>query len=205
MRRPALTSKLLFALMIAALVPLGAPAASAQPAAGDGSTTSGGIPVQLRPGTRRFFAGFHLGGAANLSNQVGQFKIAQEFGWNILGAFAGPAVGLVLQESFGSNFTTFQLAPKFWWKFQILRALGLYVSPFIQLGFMHQSFSVTSIFGSSASASNTAFNWQFGVQGHLMIIDRIYVMLQPFAIDLVHDSGGTGVRYDFLLGGGATF
>lgn len=153
----------------------------------------------LGPNTRDFFAGLTLGGGIKLSKSVSQFKLAQEFGWRGL-RIGGLAIGATLQESFGDNWTLFAIAPKVWWDFQILSNMGLYVTPFLHMGYQYSSFSFAG-----QSLGTSAFNWQFGVLGKLIINNRFYVLFQPFAIDLSHSKDGTGARYDIQFGGGLTF
>lgn len=162
------------------------------------------IPPILRPGTRAFFGAFTLGPAINLTNSPTQFKLSQEAGWFLGRRPVGFAVGLALHESFGDNWTWFQIGPKAWFSFQPVPDLGLYVVPFVQLGFAHGSFSIEYL-GFDRSGSSNFFNWQFGVEGRLMFDDRFYALFRPMAIDLFHGDGGTAVRWDLLFGGGVTF
>ncbi|MCK5798228.1 MAG: hypothetical protein KAI47_13640, partial [Deltaproteobacteria bacterium] len=145
--------------------------------------TSEAVPPILRPATHPMFATFGLGPAIGLTNYATQFKLEQAFGWHFGGSGEGPAIGVHLGESFGSNVFSFALGPRFWYDIQPMANLGLYIAPFAQLGFALQHWSYDlGIFGGSASGTNAAFNMIFGAEARLAIGNRGMVFFRPIAL-----------------------
>lgn len=175
------------ALSIAALAAAASPISSAAHAqTGDA----------LRPGTRPMFATFGVGPAAGLSGSVTQLKIAEAFGYHLSGDSSGLAIGVELQQSFGSSIFALEMGPKAWFDIQPIANLGFYLSPSVMLGFGYASAS----FGGSAAG----FDMQFGFEGKLIINDRGLVFFRPFTLDITVGDG-TAVRWDVMFGGGVTF
>ena len=155
------------------------------------------VPPTLRPGTRPMFFHFQIGPSIGLVKTSTQFMMTQEFGWHFNGTSEGPAIGGAISESFGSGAVGFSITPKFWWDIQPLDTLGLYLTPYAQLGYL--------LFGATGGGGTAHFfNIHFGFMMKLMLGDRGFVSFQPFSLDM--GAGDTFVmRYNLLFGGGATF
>ena len=158
-------------------------------------------PELLRPGTRSFFAGAHLGSAFNVDDSPQQFKLGQEVGWHWRGAGVGPAVSLIIQEAFGNDTTTIQFAPRLSYAMDILEDVGVTVVPHVHFGLAHAIVS----FPRGRSNSRTGINWQLGLDLRVLFDDRYYLLVRPFSIDVFHFEQATGVRYDMAIGAGVTF
>jgi hypothetical protein len=161
--------------------------AAPPPAAGPG-----GYPDILRPSTRSMFGTFWLGGTFGLNAGGSVFKMGQEFGWHWSGDFTGGAIGAYLHESFAGGAAAVQLGPKFWWDFQIMDGLGLYISPSVAIGI-------------AIAGGGAAFDMNLGCEAKLALADRGFVSFKPIGINIVAGGGGALVGWDFLFGGGVMF
>jgi hypothetical protein len=153
----------------------------------------------LEPGTRPMFVDVGLGPAILVLPGGGftQFKLEQEFGYHFSGDSAGPAIGIAISESFGGSSFIFQPGPKFWYDIQ-LGDNAIYISPQGKLGYALIS----------AGGTGHAFNWQFGLEGKLILGDRGLIFFRPLAFDFFAGDVGSEsflMRYDLMFGGGVTF
>ncbi len=157
--------------------------------------TSEAVPPILRPATHPMFATFGFGPAIGLTTYAStQMKIEQSFGWHFGGTGAGPAIGVHLGESFGTGYFAFTLGPRFWYDIQPMADMGLYITPFAQLGF------------AVASGGGTAgyFNMVFGAEARLALGNRGMVFFRPIALDF-YIGEWFGMRYNMMFGGGVYF
>jgi hypothetical protein len=169
------------ATLLAAILCLASEAAAAPPPA-----------ILVAPSGRPFEAYGGLGGAWNVRADAGhQFKLVEGFAWHFLGQAHGPAIALELQQGFGGA-VTFVVGPRFKWDFQILRALAIYVAPFLQLGYLRAS-------------SSSAFNLQFGGETKLILAQRAAVFWRPFQLNFGFLGDRTSFAYDLIIGGGVIF
>lgn len=153
----------------------------------------------LEPGTRPMWAALAFGPAIGVVDfPVTQFKLEQEFGYHFSGDSSGPAIGANIGESFAGagNFVVFQPGAKFWWDFQILDDMAIYVSPNAKVGY-------AGFFGGGGSAH--AFNWELAVEGKVLLGDRGLVFFRPLGLDMFASENGFIMRYDLMFGGGVTF
>jgi hypothetical protein len=150
-----------------------------------------------------------FGPTADIDDSASQFKLIQTFGYHFWGTFEGPAVAVDLQEGFGDDWFSFALMPKFVWDIQIVENLGLYISPYAALGLIYASVDRLLV---EYDGAGIAF--QFGAEGRLILDGRWLVFARPLGFEihgihfdypLVDDDWETGARYDFMIGGGATF
>ena len=107
----------------------------------------------------------------------------------------GPAIGAMLAETFGFGAFLLQVGPKFWWDIPITDA-AIYITPQAELGY-------AGAFGGGASAH--FFNWEFGLEGRIILGDRGLLIFRPIGFDFFAGGGGFTVAYDLMLGGGVTF
>lgn len=201
------------------------------------------VPRVLRPGTRpmQFLFGFGpawgIGGANYYYNAgyygcggvpgcrygafgyYGSFKLTQEFNGHFSGNASGPALGVLLNESFGYQHFDFVIAPKFTYDIQPKRDLGLYISPNVSLGYelLSRRFYDPNLYYYRYNYS--AANLQFGVGLKLMLDDRWIVWLQfphfDMTIGPAYYYGGCPpgavcpayfiTRLNLLAGGGVSF
>jgi hypothetical protein len=157
------------------------------------------IPTVLRPGTHPWYGGLGLGGAIGVHNSGSRFKLIEFIGYHFDGNASGPALGLDIQESFGSG-TTLELGPKFLWDIPIIRNLGLYLTPSAMIGYGYTGGCSDGCGGRNASF----FDMQFGFEGKLMLADRAFVFFRPLTLDF-EINGGFAFRWDIMFGGGVTF
>jgi len=161
------------------------------------------IPPALREGTRAWFASFSIGPAIKVDDVPSQFKMIQEVGYHFWGGAEGPAFGGAISQSFGDSgnvdYFTFSLGPKFWWDFALVSGLGLYLSPFAELGYA----LVNASFRGN-DTTNHFLHMQYGIEGKLVINNRGLVFFRPFSMDFFIGEF-FGVRYDMMFGGGVMF
>lgn len=156
---------------------------------------------------RPFVVSFGLGPAIQLSKHASQLKLAAGFGYHFNKTASGPALGFDLQVSVQSDFATIELGPKFFWDIPIVRSIGLYLAPSGMLGFAHVTERCHAR-SSICDKSRSGLTVQLGVEGKLLLADRVIVTLRPFTIDLLPTSADEwtiGVRYDLILGAGVIF
>jgi len=173
------------------------------------------IPTVLRPGTHPWYGGLDLGGAIGVHNSGSRFKLVEFIGYHFYGNASGPALGLDIQESFGSG-TTLELGPKFIWDIPIIRNLGLYLTPSAMIGYGYEAkgggegglcydpFVGYYACGGGGGGSANFFDMQFGFEGKLMLADRAFVFFRPLTLDFGINSG-FAFRWDIMSGGGVTF
>ena len=151
----------------------------------------------------------------------GSFKITQEFMGHFSGNASGPALGVILNETFTGPYVGFNIAPKFTYDIRVKQGLGLYISPSVSLGYGLVHYR-PNYYGYYAGANYSAANLQFGVAVKLILDDRWLVFAQVPNFDFLIGPGnyyyangacaagyncGTyfTARLDFVLGGGVTF
>lgn len=163
------------------------------------------VPKVLRSGTRPFFATFSFGPAINVVDHVDQFKIIQDFGFHFSGNSSGPALGASLAESFGRNWFTLQIGPKFWWDIQPIDGVGFYLAPMAQLGYaLSTSSNPRSGPFNGLGRTEHFMNIQIGFEGKLILGDRGMVLFRIFTLDMFAGES-FAMRYDLMFGGGVTF
>jgi hypothetical protein len=152
----------------------------------------------------------------------GNFKLSQEFMGHFSGNASGPALGVLLNETFNGPYFGFAIAPKFTYDIRVKPGLGLYISPSVSLGYSLTHYRPYYYQGYYSGANYHAANLQFGVAVKLMLNDRWLVFAQVPNFDFLIGPGGyyynNGVcppgagcgtyfvaRLDFMLGGGVTF
>ena len=153
------------------------------------------IPAWLGPAEGIISAGLQLGPAVDINRAPDQFKLALEVAWHPLSEDGtGLAVGVTSAFSFGESRFVWALTPQVSWFFQPINNLGFHVAPFLRLG-------VAVITARGAPA----MTWGFGAQARLFFNGTFYVVMQPIAIELFHDGGGSAARFDVSVGGGMIF
>lgn len=202
--------------------------------------TQAAIPRVLREGTRpmafllglgpswgvggsRWYYGDNFGrNYGGWGRYGGNFKLTQEFMGHFSGNAAGPALGVILNETFNGPYFGFAIAPKFTYDIRVKQGLGLYISPSVSLGYSLTHYRPYFYEGNYAGANYHAANLQFGVAVKLMLDDRWLVFAQVPNFDFLigpggYYNGGNGcgpgyncgtyfnARLDFILGGGVTF
>jgi hypothetical protein len=65
----------------------------------------------------------------------GSFKLTQEFMGHFSGNASGPALGVILNQTFSGPYFGFNIAPKFTYDIRVKQGLGLYISPSVSLGY----------------------------------------------------------------------
>jgi hypothetical protein len=158
-------------------------------------------PALLRAGTRALFASLALGPAVQLEDTPTQFKLAQTFGYHFSGRSDGEAIAIDVQESFGKSFVAINIVPRFVWDIQVIDDLGLYLTPSAGLG--------VSFWVPEQGDVIPGLTFQFAFAVKLLLADRWLVFFRPVGLDVhpmtSNDQWSTGVRYELMLGGGATF
>lgn len=153
----------------------------------------------------------------------GNFKLTQEFMGHFSGNASGPALGILLNQTFAGPYFGFSIAPKFTYDIRVKPGLGLYISPSVSLGYSLTHYRPYYYDGFYANANYHAANLQFGVAVKLMLDDRWLVFAQVPNFDFLigpgnyyyGNNGGCApgyncgtyfvARLDFILGGGVTF
>ena len=177
-----------------------------------GGVAKAEIPPILRPGTHPWFASLSLGVGGKLKDLMTQFKLVEAIGYHFSGNAAGPAIAFEFQESLsdegGATAYVIEIGPKFQWDIPIVSGLGLYLTPSVMLGFARAGWARGGYYGDYGA---NGFTLQFGFEGRLILADRWLVFMRPLTIDVTGGKGcdncefDTFVRWDFLVGGGATF
>lgn len=200
----------LITLMVVALSFSAAVTAEAQEKKGVPAAEAEGmdVPEILQPGQRAFWGAMYLGPAIGANASFTQFKLIQTFGWHFFGESYGPAIAVELQESFGGGGVAIEVLPKFVWDFQIIKNLGLYLSPGVGVGVAH-------ITAGYLGGGFTAATIQFTFDGKLTLLASSdsavawEVFFRPFSLDIMAGRAGpfsyTAVRLDLLFGGGVIF
>jgi hypothetical protein len=189
------------------------------------SAPAGAVPPVLRPGTRPWFFAGKLGGAFNMRHPltkncygpncpgIHQFKIGVEIGTHFTGKGEGPALSFVdFGASFGSEYGysnwSIEVGPRFFWDIQLVRGMGLYLTPGMLFGFGAQGVKYQGDISAKGLAMQITFD------GKLALGDRGFVFVRPFGLGfLILDFSLPGyaanwdvqVRWDFLFGGGVAF
>jgi hypothetical protein len=165
-------------------------------------STAEAIPRVLRPGTRPWVADIGFGPsimAYTPSSHFGRgrrgvmFKLMQEIGGHFQGDAEGPALGGVLEESFGND-VRLSVGCKFWWDIKIIDDLGLYLTPEAKVGMA--LWTGHTFYG--------YFNPQLGFGAKLMLDDRWMVFLRPITADF-YVGRYFFFGWDIMAGGGVTW
>ncbi|MBW2522561.1 MAG: hypothetical protein JRI23_00230 [Deltaproteobacteria bacterium] len=165
-------------------------------------------PRVLRPGTRPWVFLGGLGFTGNFwvdyggysyrgyRSRLHQFKLMQDIGGHFSGDASGPALGASFEESFNGDFWRLQAGPKFWWDIQVVKSMGIYVTPEVRIG--------PAVWGNGDA--HGFFNQQIGCSGRLILADRAIVFFKPISVDLFTDFDGWWFGYwDVMAGGGVTW
>jgi hypothetical protein len=166
------------------------------------------VPPLLQQGTRPMWATLGLGGAFNLRGGGGHaFKLIETFGYHFSGNGTGPAIGGDLQEAFGEGgFYNITIGPKFVWDFAIVQNLALFLSPSALLGYSYAGVGEVCNFGQCVGGGGShAFAMQFAFDAKLILGNRWLVFFRPFGLGFDINGDGTGIHWDMMFGGGATF
>jgi hypothetical protein len=165
----------------------------------------------VRPSTRPFVVNLGLGPSIGVvgcneddcdtASSFNQFKLTQDFGYHFWEGGEGPALGFSIEEAFGDHLLRIEPGVKFWWDIQPSDTLGLYIAPFVKIGYAYLEYDL----GPFGSISDNAFNAQAGVALHLALADRAQLLLRPVAFDMLANDDGMAVTYDITAGGGVTF
>ncbi len=187
---------------------------------GSGEVSAKDTPWVLRPSTRPFYALLGVGPTAGIGGQCytgyyygqslynepgyqalgcgGALKISQEFGAHFSGTGAGPAAGILVQEELlGYGYFGLTLAPKFTWDIQVIKGVGLYVSPNVAVGYRRNRWVGHPTMQGGSVQGGVALKLSLGDRGLL------YTQLPHF--DFVFGPGYSMIRYDFIVGGGISF
>jgi hypothetical protein len=164
-------------------------------------------PRIIRPGTRPYVYMGGIGAGFSINNgfgtATGQFTLHNTLGFHFSGESHGPALGGDLDLMISGDFA-FVVGPRFWWDIPI-NNMGVYVSPFVRMGF---AMFIPGNVGGLIPA-RAAFNLKFGARGKVILNNKIslFIELPGFNMFFVPTSVGlfVAVEYQFLLGAGITF
>lgn len=158
-------------------------------------------PALLRAGTRALFASLAFGPAVQLEHTPTQFKLAQTFGYHFTGRSDGEAIAIDVQESFGESFVGIDILPRFVWDIQVMNEVGFYLTPSAGMG--------VAFWIPEKGDVIPGLTFQLAFDIKLILADRWIVFFRPVGLDVhpmtSNDQWDTGVRYELMLGGGATF
>ncbi|PIE19428.1 MAG: hypothetical protein CSA65_02555 [Proteobacteria bacterium] len=159
------------------------------------------VPRVVRASTRPWFATFGFGPAIRLDELPNQFKIEQVIGYHFFGKGEGPALGGAITQAFGDGWFNIGLGLRFWWDIQPVRGLGLYLAPFMHVGWSLFSYNECP---RNVDCTRNLFDWQIGFEPRLVLGDRGMIFWRLVAINPLFGQT-VGARYDMLFGGGVTF
>lgn len=176
----------------------------------------------VRPGTRPFAATLAVGGAAGIGGAAGGFALYQELAYHPSRSARGLAVALAIGESFGRKgegppgtaprVSVYQVGAKLSWDLQPSARAALYLSPLLQLAFVHAS---SAVVGASESAEALAL--RAGLEAKLILDDRFLLYLRPGGLEVLVGSaqlarvmseaaeGAVMLRLDVAVGAGVIF
>ena len=171
----------------------------------------------LAPSTRPWLAEFGVGpniwmlacgrtgptGGLGCSGADGttQVKMRQVVGYHFSGDGEGFAMGLSLEEAFGSSVFRFQPGVRLWGDIPVADDLAVYITPYGQLGYALWHISL----GGFGSATAHFFNWQVGAKARIVLGDRWELSFTPLGFDWSANDDGMIWTYDISFGFGATF
>jgi tetratricopeptide (TPR) repeat protein len=176
----------------------------------------------VRPGTRPFAATLAVGGAAGIGGAAGGFALYQELAYHPSRSARGLAVALAIGESFGSKgegppgtaprVSLYQVGAKLSWDLQPSARSAFYLSPLLQVAFVH---ATSAVVGASESAQALAL--RAGLEVKLILDDRFLLTLRPAGLEVLVGSaqlarvlseageGAVMLRLDFAVGAGVIF
>ena len=141
-------------------------------------------------GSRWYYGDYNNGRGYGWGRYGGNFKLTQEFMGHFSGNASGPALGVILNETFNGPYFGFAIAPKFTYDIRVKQGLGLYVSPSVSLGYSLTHYRPYFYEGYFAGSNYHAANLQFGVAVKLMLDDRWLVFAQVPNFDFLIGPGG---------------
>ena len=172
-----------------------------------GRAEAQGRPAILKPSSRpMWFSGgvgpawYGLRGRGTFGRR-GRFKVGMDWGYHFSGKGEGPAIGVSLEQTFADRLFSLNPAAKFLWDIEI-KDMAVYIAPFAKAGYW---------FGDCDRGCRTshAFNIGVGVEGRVVLWDRLLLFLRPVQVDaLVGDLPDTDnfwINYSILVGAGVTF
>lgn len=145
--------------------------------------------------------GFAGGFGCTSADGTTQVKMRQVVGYHFSGDGEGFAMGLSLEEAFGSSVFRFQPGLRLWGDIPVADDLAVYVTPYGQLGYSLWHVS----FGGFGSATAHFFNWQLGAKARIVLGDRWELSFTPVGFDWAANDDGMLWTYDISFGFGATF
>ncbi len=172
------------------------------------SAAEAAIPFFLRPGTHRWWASAGMGVSGRLKELNSQLALDQSVGFHFRPGPTGPAVGVSMQESVGGDYFTLEILPRFFWDFELVDGLGLYLSPGVGLGYTYLNFAEQAGGYNKGTTSGTTF--QLTLDGKLVLSNFWLLYARLVGIDIISGSFVAGgwdnySRWDLMLGGGFTF
>ncbi len=187
-------------------------------------TASADSPVA--PGTRPFWAQFGIGPSIFIATENSDaastwLHLNQQVGVHFLGDASGPAIALDVHETFGwwnygvgsSTLFAFRVGPRFQYDIQLVRSLGLYLSPYVGVGWGYWNYS-GSFFGFRGTATGNALDLSAGVEVRLVLGNRGVIAIRPLGFDfpIVFWNAPMGTQnsrvflsYELLFSGGVIF
>ncbi len=128
---------------------------------------------------------------------VPQGLLSQVIGAHLTGHGEGFALGVGVQEAFGSSLIRVQPGLRFWGDFALAPGQGLYMSPQAQIGYARYQ-----VVGGDGS---DMFNWQLAAAIRLVLGDRITLTIAPVGFDWATDGEFLFMWFNASLGLGVTF
>jgi hypothetical protein len=176
------------------------------------SADGGGDDVEvLEPSSRPWLGEFGIGpgifmlacggGRCASADGTTQVKMRQLVGYHLSGDGEGFALGLNIDEAFGSGLFRFQPGLRLWADIPVADDMAIYVSPYGQLGYSLYTLTLTGI----GSGTTHFFNWQLGAAARVVLGDRWSLSFTPIGFDWVANGDGMIWSYDLGFGFGATF
>jgi hypothetical protein len=159
------------------------------------------IPRVVRSSTRPWFATFGFGPAIKIDDLPNQFKLEQVIGYHFMGRGDGPALGGAVFQAFGDEWFNVGLGLRFWWDIQPVSGLGLYLAPYMHIGWSLFSYGDCP---RNADCTQNYFDWQIGFEPRLVLGDRGMIFWRFVVINPLFGQH-IGARYDMMFGGGVTF
>jgi hypothetical protein len=159
---------------------------------------------------RPFFAQAGFGAGIGITNVKSQAKLSLLFGYHFMGRFSGPALALDFQVGFGSDFTSIEIGPRFFWNIPLAPHLGLYLAPTAMLGYAHLTERCTAVTPALdvCEPGRNGLSFQLGLEVRLLLAERVLLAFQPVGVDVLGVANGDldlAVRYDLMFSGGIVF
>ena len=128
---------------------------------------------------------------------VFQGLLSQVIGAHVTGDGEGFALGVGVQEAFGSSLVRVQPGLRFWGDFALAPGQGLYMSPQAQIGYAR--------YQAVGGDGSDMFNWQLVAAIRLVLGDRITLTIAPAGFDWATDGESLFMWFDASMGFGVTF